>query len=134
MANYSTENHKYSYLWSKYRPAILKLMVDADNGPQEYQFSKHEFHNINAKEKGGYAFTLRLLKGKSIDPIKTSVLAQDLLVILQQSRRCSELSSETTYEFKMDKTFLFHVTKEESELTEEEIGEPESEEKQEKVD
>ena len=96
MAYYATSPQTYTYLWSKYRPAVLKLMVDAVDGPQEYKFLDHEFKSVNAKEKGGYAFVLQLYQGKAANSIKTSVVAKDLLIILQQSRRALELSETHT--------------------------------------
>ena len=111
----------YIYLWKKYRPAILKLMVDSANGPQEYQFSKHEFHDVNPKEKGGYSFTLRVLQGKALKELKTSVLAMDLLAVLQSSRKALELTETATYEFMLDKQFLLHITHQEVEKEEEEL-------------
>ena len=109
--NYPTTTKIYTYVWSKYRPAILKLMVDSADGPQQYKFSNHEFKSINPKEKGGYAFTLRVFQGKAVNNIKTSAVAQDLLLILQQSRRALELIEASTYEFVMDKHFMLHVAK-----------------------
>ena len=109
--NYPTTTKIYTYVWSKYRPAILKLMVDSAGGPQQYKFSNHEFKSINPKEKGGYAFTLRVFQGKAVNNIKTSAVAQDLLLILQQSRRALELIEASTYEFVMDKHFMLHVAK-----------------------
>jgi hypothetical protein len=112
MAYYSTELHKYSFIWNKYRPAILKLMVDSADEPQEYQFSKHEFHNVNAKEKGGYAFSMHVYKGKAISDIRNSTLAKDLLVILQQSKRALEMIDEYPYEMSLDKNFMFRIKQE----------------------
>jgi hypothetical protein len=109
--NYPTTTKIYTYVWSKYRPAILKLMVDSADGPQQYKFSNHEFKSINPKEKGGYAFTLRVFQGKAVNNIKTSAVAQDLLLILQQSRRALELIEASPYEFVMDKHFMLHVAK-----------------------
>jgi hypothetical protein len=126
MAYYSTEIHKYSFIWNKYRPAILKLMVDSSEVPQEYQFSKHEFHNINPKEKGGYAFNMRVFQGKAVNDIRTATLAKDLLVILQQSKRALEMVDESTYEFTLDKHFMLHIKQEEPPVVEEEETETES--------
>ncbi len=109
MAYYATSPQTYTYLWSKYRPAVLKLMVDAVDGPQQYKFLDHEFKQVNAKEKGGYAFVLQIFQGKAINSIKTSVVAKDMLIILQQSKRALELSSLATYEFTLDKQFMLHV-------------------------
>lgn len=104
--------HKYAHLWSKYRPAILKFMIDSENGPQEYKFSKHEFHNVNPNEKGGHSFTLRVFQGDAVNDIKTSDVAKDLLVILKQSNKASELLEDSLYEFVLDKQFLLHINRE----------------------
>jgi len=102
----------YTYLWNKYRPAILQLMIASADGPQQYKFWDHEFKNINPKEKGGYAFTLRMFQGKAINNIKTSTVAKDLLVILQQSKKASELGEDSIYEFMLDKQFMLHIKQE----------------------
>jgi len=127
MTNYSTITHRYAFLWNKYRPAILKLMIDSENEPQEYKFSKHEFHNVNAKEKGGYAFVLTVFDSKPVNDIRTSSLAKDLLVILQNSNKAAELTQTATYEFTMDKQFTLHIVKKEAVVTEEEVVTSEAE-------
>lgn len=123
---YSTELvQKYTYLWSKYRPALLRFMIDAEENPQEYKFLDHEFKSINAKEKGGYSFVLKAFQGKAINDIKTSAVARDLLTVLQKSRKAMELMQSSIYEFTLDKHFMLHVTQEEApqeeDDTEEEI-------------
>lgn len=131
MANYSSSevSHTYTYLWNKYRPAILKHMIDSAEGPQQYKLSKHEFTIINPKEKGGYSFSLNVFKGKAVNDIRTSIVAKDLLIILQSSKKANELVSTASYEFVMDKHFVLHINKgdevveepeEEKVLTEEE--------------
>jgi hypothetical protein len=34
--NAETVHTPYSHIWNKYRPVILRLMVDSKNGPQHY--------------------------------------------------------------------------------------------------
>lgn len=104
-------NMVYTPIWSKYRPAILQLMVAASGGPQQYKLSAHEFKGMNPKEKGGYSFTLLAHKGRAQNNIKNSVVAQDLLSVLDESRRATELMAVDSYEFKMDKQFTLSVTK-----------------------
>ena len=101
----------YTPLWNKYRPAILKMMVDSLETPQEYKLSAHEFKAMNSKQKGGYNFTLQIWKGRASNNIKSSVVAQDLLGILQLSRKASELIDEAPYEIALDKQFVLHVSK-----------------------
>jgi len=101
----------YTPVWSKYRPAILKMMMDSLNAPQEYKLSAHEFRAMNAKQKGGYNFVLQVSKGKAINNIRDSVIAQELLEILQLSKKASELLDEAPYQISLDKQFVLHVTK-----------------------
>ena len=109
--NYFTVAESYGYLWGKYRPAILKLMLSSAEGPQAYKFSAHEVRTANPKGKGGFTFTLKFHKGSAVNDIKLSVIAKDLLRVLQQSKKASELSESSTYEFMLDKHFVLHVTK-----------------------
>ena len=140
---YSTLTNKYAHLWNKYRPAILKYMIDAADGPQQYRLSKHEFLNINPKEKGGHSFTLRVFQGKSIADKKPTVVATDLLLILQQSKTASALMEVSTYEFELDKQHMLHIKREDPpeapeeetpEITEGETPEPTEEETPDKED
>jgi len=106
------ESKPYAPVWNKYRPAILKLMVASAGEPQEYKLYNHEFKAMNPKEKG-FSFTLQAFRGKAVNDIRKSPIAQDLLAILEQSKKASELMSINTYEFSLDKHFVLRVTKQE---------------------
>ncbi len=112
MPDYPINHHLYTLLWNKYRPAIVKLMADALEKPQEYKFQPHEFKDVNPKEKGGYSFTMEVYKGKPQNNIKGSVVAQDLLLILQKSPRALELFNTAKFEFVLDKQFVLSVSQE----------------------
>ena len=103
-------NH-YAALWNKYRPVILKLMMAASQEPQQYKLSAHEFKAIGQREKSGFSFLLEAANGKAVNNIKGSNVARDLLHILQQSQKAMELMKEGTYEIRMDKQFVLHVTR-----------------------
>ena len=110
------ESNPYSTLWNKYRPVILQLMSAAvENGPQHYKLFSHEFKAVGQKEKSGFHFVLEASHGKALNNIKTSTVAKNLLQVLQQSKRASELMSEAPYQLSMDKQFVFHVTRKEIE-------------------
>lgn len=109
----SMTNQGYATLWNKYRPAILQLMLAAEEGPQEYKFFKHEFKAMNPKEKG-YTFTLEAYQGKAVNNIKGSAMAKDLLYVLAESPKANELMDANTYEFVLDKQFVLHIKKYES--------------------
>ncbi len=105
----SIGNPGFVSLWNKYRPAILQMMVAADDGPQEYKFFKHEFKAVNSKEKT-YSFVLEAHQGKS-NNLKISNLAKDLLFVLVNSPKANELMETNTYEFTLDKQFVLHIKK-----------------------
>ncbi|WP_420581518.1 hypothetical protein [Reichenbachiella sp.] len=114
MENHVLDNLKYSYLWNKYRPMVLKLMKDAAEKPQQYKFQKHEFHDINPKEKGGHSFTMELSNGRPSKEVKTSMVAKSLFAVLDQSMTAVELSQGATYEFAMDKQYNLAISLKES--------------------
>jgi hypothetical protein len=105
------ESSPYSSLWNKYRPVILQLMSAAENGPQQYKLFAHEFKAVGQREKSGFTFSLEASKGKAVNNIKTSTVAQNLLQVLQNSKRATELMNESAYELSMDKHFILRVSK-----------------------
>ncbi|HEY0740490.1 MAG TPA: hypothetical protein VGD40_03475 [Chryseosolibacter sp.] len=98
-------------VWNKYRPVILKMMIDSSNEEQTYQLSQHEFKALNPKQKGGFTFKLQVANGKAKNGLKDSILAQDLWDILQYSPKATELIADSEFEFAMDKNFVLHVQK-----------------------
>jgi hypothetical protein len=104
-----TEGQIYTPIWNKYRPAILQLMIASAEKPQEYKMYSHEFKQLNSKERS-FSFTMQVFKGKAVTNIKKSVVAKDLLTVLEVSKKASELMGEKTYEFKLDKQFTLHVS------------------------
>lgn len=105
------ESNHYASLWSKYRPVILQLMMAAETSPQQYKLSAHEFKAIGQREKTGFSFVLEAFAGKAVNNIKGSNVDRDLLHVLQQSQKASQLMKEAAYELKMDKQFMLHVTR-----------------------
>lgn len=88
-------------------------MTAAADEPQHYKLFIHEFKAAGEKVKSGYSFTLEVAKGKALNNIKNSAAAMDLLTMLQQSKRATELMEEATYQLNMDKQFVLHVTRKE---------------------
>jgi len=99
----------YLPVWNKYRPAIIRMMINSNVEPQQYKMSKHEFQAMDAKQRGTYNFTLQVSKGKAINNIKDSVIAQGLLEVLLLSQKAKELSDAAAYEIMMDRQFVLHV-------------------------
>lgn len=100
----------YTPVWHKYRPVILKMMIDAGEQPASYQLSAHEFRALS-RQKGGFTFSLSLSNGKAVGGLRDSVIAQDLWQILQSSPKANELISHSNFQLTMDKDFVLHVNK-----------------------
>jgi hypothetical protein len=105
------DHNPYMPIWNKYRPAILKLMVESANEPQQYKLSAHEFRAMTPKPKTTYAFAFEAANGKAINRISDIPVAVDLLLMLQQSNKAMELMKESTYELSMDRQFVLHVSR-----------------------
>ncbi|WP_141719770.1 hypothetical protein [Roseivirga misakiensis] len=97
-------------LWKKYRPVMLKLMVDADNEAQQYQMSKHEFTDLAPKKNIVYSFKLEMFQGAPLVAPKTSLVAQDFIAVIKQSAKANELMQTATYAFELDKQFNLNVS------------------------
>jgi hypothetical protein len=87
------------------------LMVASAEGPQDYKLYGHEFQSANPKERGAFSFTLQAHRARATNNIKKSIVAQDLLAVLETSKKALELMETSTYEFRMDKKFVLHVEK-----------------------
>jgi len=103
-------NSVYFSLWSKYRPVIIQLMLAAEESPQEYRLFGHEFKAANSKEKS-YSFELSAHAGKALNNIKESKVAQELLSVLNMSRKATELLADSQFQFSLDRQFMFRVTR-----------------------
>ena len=108
-----TSRTPYSYVWHKYRPVILRLMINAEDAPQEYTFSDHEFRRIFPKNRSSLAFILYIHRSKAVNNIKASPLAHALLGILKESQTAIRLTENSTYELMLDEKFVLHVRKNE---------------------
>lgn len=122
---------KYTHIWQKYRPVILKLMVDSTSGEkQAYDLSSHEFLDANNKRKTGYSFSLKVYKGRNAGEKKVNVVGQELLSILQMSNKAQELTESATYHFEMDRHFKLQVSSEakvDEDATSDDVAEPKKE-------
>ena len=98
-----------NYLWRKYRPVVLRLMMDAKEDSQQYVFSSDEFRKMFPKSSRKLAFILYLHRSRALNNIKSSVLAQSLVDVLRQSKTSASLCNDATFEFVLDEQFIFHV-------------------------
>jgi hypothetical protein len=122
-SSYPTSTHKYAYVWEKYRPVFLKLMMSSEEGPQQYKFSSHEIKSANPTGRS-HTFLLKIHKGRAVNDIRESPIAKDLLWVLQNSGKAAELADVSTYTFSLDRNFVLQVMKE---SIEKEVAEVEKE-------
>lgn len=101
-------HRKYAPLWNKYRPVILKLMVDAASAPQQYKLAYHELRSMDNK-KNGFGFSLVISGSKAINNIRDSEIAKDLLNMLQLSPKGIELTAVHAYKIALDRNFVLSV-------------------------
>jgi hypothetical protein len=101
---------KYAHIWGKYRPMILSLMKASLEETQTYQLSNHEFVDINPKKTTGYSFSMQIHERKSVNDIRKSLLAPDLMAVLRLSGKAMELSDTAAFSFDLDKTFLLKIS------------------------
>jgi hypothetical protein len=101
----------YISVWNKYRPAILRMMIESGKHLQSYQLSNHEFKALGPTRKKDFSFQLSVASGKVTAGLKDSEIAQDLWEMLQYSRTASELIASGAFQFSMDKHFVLHIEK-----------------------
>ena len=118
-----TDTKEFFPIWKKYRPVVLKLMIDSLDGPaQSYQLSHHEFSDVNSRKSAVFSFKLKTHQGRVLHPKKASIVASDLLALLKQSAKAIELMDASVFNFVLDSQFKLTVS---SELPETATGEEE---------
>ena len=124
MRDETTVTKEFFPIWKKYRPVILKLMIDSLEGTaQSYQFSKHEFSDVNTRKNAVFSFKMETHKGRVLHPKKASVVASDLLALLKQSAKAIELMDASVFTFVLDAQFNLTISSVLAETATEEIEE-----------
>ena len=124
MIDETTGTKEFFPIWKKYRPVVLKLMIDSLEGEaQSYQFSGHEFADVNTRKSATFSFKLETHKGRVLHPKKASVVAADLMVVLKQSAKAIELTDAYIFNFALDAQFKLTVSSTSPETASEEAEE-----------
>lgn len=109
--NDSDNTKEFFPIWKKYRPVILKLMIDSlEGGVQEYNLSKHEFTDVNTKKSTTYSFKMEAFEGRATYAKKPITVGTDFLAMLKSSGRAIELMNTATFSFELDAQFHFKVS------------------------
>lgn len=124
MRNETTVTKEFFPVWKKYRPVILKLMIDSLEGAaQSYQLSQHEFSDVNSRKSALLSFKLEAHKGRVLYPKEASVVTSDLLILLKQSAKAMELMDASVFTFVLDTQFNLTISSVLSETAVEEMEE-----------
>lgn len=100
-------------IWKKYKPVVLKMMIDSLDGSfQEYQFMKHEFTDVNPKKNASCSFKLQIYKGRNMKLTPTTVIATDLIAMLKQSIKGTELMKDHIFTISLNTSFKLLVSSE----------------------
>ncbi len=110
---YESSFRRYAQFWSKYRPAVLRMMHASVDEWQQYQFMKHELSSIEKKPIGGFEFRLVISKSKATGDTTDSEIARDLLNMLQLSQTGSSLIASNRYEITLDKKQTLRISRRE---------------------
>lgn len=109
--NLDTAFRKYAPFWSKYRPAVLKMMQESSNEWKEYQFMKHELSAIEKKPKGGFKFRVVIAMNKVTIESSDSEIARDLVEMLRLSQTGSALIAANRYEIILEKNQMLRINR-----------------------
>jgi hypothetical protein len=109
--NFESSFRKYAPFWSKYRPAILKMMQADLNEWQQYQLMKHELTAIDQKPKGGFNFRLVISMNRPTRDSSNSEIAKDFINMLRLSQTGMALMSTNQYEIILDKTQMLRISR-----------------------
>ncbi|HZY80353.1 MAG TPA: hypothetical protein VFE50_12575 [Cyclobacteriaceae bacterium] len=102
---------KFASFWSKYRPAILKMMQGSLNEWQEYQFMKHELNTVEKKPKGGFNFRVIISMSKASLDSSNSEIAKDFIDMLRLSQTGSDLIATNRYEIVLEKNQMLRINR-----------------------
>lgn len=120
MISETNNTNEFFPIWKKYRPVILRLMIDATDGTdQTYKMSKHEFTDVNRKKTTTYSFKMQVHQGKVSYGRKGNLLASDLFEVLKQSAKANELMESSVFSFELNPQFQLSVGASAPESTEE---------------
>jgi hypothetical protein len=109
--NVESTFRKYAPFWSKYRPAILKMMQASPNEWQQYQFMKHELSAVEKKPRGGFNFRMVISMSRATIDSRDSEIAKDLVNMLQMSQTGAALIAANRYEVILDKNQVLRINK-----------------------
>lgn len=100
----------FTKTWEKYLPVIVLLMKRAENTEQVLDMNHTDFERAAGGKKVKFSFREICLKNGRIDSHeKLSILAADLLTLIQENEKAKWLSTGQSFEFSMNTNFQLKI-------------------------
>ena len=98
--------HKYVCIWEKELPFILSAI---ENGTSEKQLLATDFQRSGNRPKSGYGFSnLHIING-NVPTKKNSAVARDLKIVLDDSKKFSQMAKGKQILIRMTKEFVLAI-------------------------
>jgi hypothetical protein len=116
----------YIQVWTKFLPVIRIMLKRAVASPQLLKLNRTDFDKAGGGKKVGFRFTVELANKKVQNKI-TSLIARDLVTILQQDEAASAILAGKEYELDLNPKcelsirYTSVLTSETEQLTAEEV-------------
>ena len=96
--------------WKKYLPVIILLMKRAHKGEQVLDMNNTDFERATGGKKIRLTFSdLLLNKGRINFQANHTVLAKDLVLLLQETEQSKTLIKDKEFEFSMNSSFQLTI-------------------------
>jgi len=96
--------------WEKYLPVIVLLMKRANKGEQVLDMNHTDFERATGGKKVKFSFPEVCLKNGRIDSHeKISLLAGDLVAVIQENEKAQWVTPGKLFEFSMNSNFQLKI-------------------------
>jgi hypothetical protein len=91
----------YTQVWMKFLPVIRIMLKRAVASPQLLKLNRTDFDKAGGGKKVGFRFSIELTNAKVQNKV-TSLIAKDLITILQQDAAAAAILSGKDYELDLN--------------------------------
>lgn len=98
----------YTYTWKKYLSVIRLLLKRAITAEQTVVLNRTDFEKTTKLKKPSCSFVIEIAKGRPVT-ITPSVVAKDLIEILQQDEVAGKLLRQHRFAISFDSDFTLHI-------------------------
>jgi len=100
----------FTKTWEKYLPVIVLLMKRANKGEQVLDMNHTDFERATGGKKVKFSFPeVCLMNGRVDSHEKISLLAGDLVALIQENERARWITPGQLFEFSMNSNFQLKI-------------------------